>query len=76
MIWAIRQELAAKRDGRDGLLAIKAEVVEDNMDVMVNGVVVELGDSEANGKFRLLIWIFWFSDSINEYWFCMTVPIH
>ena len=55
MIWAIRQELAAKRDGRDGLLAIKAEVVEDNMDVMVNGVVVELGDSEANGKFRLLI---------------------
>ena len=55
MIWAIRQEVAAKRDDRDRLLAIKAEVVEDNMDVMVNGVVVELGDSEANGKFRLLI---------------------
>ena len=55
MIWAIRQELAAKKDGRDGLLAIEAEVVEDNMDVMVNAVVVELGDSEADGKFRLLI---------------------
>ena len=38
------QELAADKDGRDGLLAIRAEVIEHGLDVVAGGVFIELDD--------------------------------
>lgn len=44
------QELASDEDGRDGLLAIRAEVIEHSLDVVAGGMFIELDDGGSHAK--------------------------
>lgn len=44
------QELAADEDGRNGLLAIRQEVIEHGLDVVAGGVLIELDDGGSHAE--------------------------